>query len=176
MVRRNESFALHLGPANRRDIVREAGFRAPSGHPERCLVCISLILLCRAWSKLDVQVLVCNWVGDPFKAWVAGSSPAALTKISRYLADFGRAAPPNTQSKRDSSFYAVAATCRAFNLSRNPDGSTPSLRRPTLLDSIFSRPLSHNAFTNLVDFVFVVFCISVKERLNLHSRDRTAAT
>ena len=27
----------------------------------------------------------------PFKAWVAGSSPAALTKISKYLADFGRA-------------------------------------------------------------------------------------
>ena len=26
----------------------------------------------------------------PFKAWVAGSSPAALTKISKYLADFGR--------------------------------------------------------------------------------------
>src|SRR6266851_795309 len=26
----------------------------------------------------------------PFKAWVAGSSPAALTKISRYLEDFGR--------------------------------------------------------------------------------------
>src|ERR1700733_9114765 len=25
----------------------------------------------------------------PFKAWVAGSSPAALTKISRYLLDFG---------------------------------------------------------------------------------------
>ena len=26
-----------------------------------------------------MQVVVCNWVGDPFKAWVAGSSPAALT-------------------------------------------------------------------------------------------------
>jgi len=69
-------------PANRRDLVREAGFRAPSGHPDRCLVGISLILLRRAWSKLDVQVVVGNCVGDPFKAWVAGSSPAALTKIS----------------------------------------------------------------------------------------------
>jgi len=27
-----------------------------------------------------VQVVVRNWVGDPFKAWVAGSNPAALTK------------------------------------------------------------------------------------------------
>ena len=26
----------------------------------------------------------------PFKAWVAGSNPAALTMISKYLADFGR--------------------------------------------------------------------------------------
>ena len=39
-----------------------------------------------------MQVVVCNWVGDPFKAWVAGSSPAALTKISKYLADLGRVA------------------------------------------------------------------------------------
>ena len=52
---------------------------APSGHPGRCLIRISLILLRREWSKLDVQVVVCNWVGDPFKAWVAGSNPAALT-------------------------------------------------------------------------------------------------
>ena len=59
--------------------------RAPSGHPERCLVCISLILLSRAWSKLDVQVIVCNWFGDPFKAWVAGSSPAALTIDPKFL-------------------------------------------------------------------------------------------
>jgi len=44
-----------------------------------------LILLCRAWSKLDVQVVVCNWVGDPFKAWVAGSNPAALTKFCKHL-------------------------------------------------------------------------------------------
>jgi hypothetical protein len=58
----------------------EGGLWAPSGHPDRCLVCIILILRCRAWSKLDVQVVVCNWVGDPFKAWVAGSNPAALTK------------------------------------------------------------------------------------------------
>jgi len=49
-----------------------------------------MILLRRAWSKLDVQVVVCNSVGDPFKAWVAGSNPAALTKISNQLADFGR--------------------------------------------------------------------------------------
>jgi hypothetical protein len=27
----------------------------------------------------------------PFKAWVAGSSPAALTRILKQLADFGRA-------------------------------------------------------------------------------------
>src|SRR5260370_13390845 len=68
-------------PVNRSEIVREAGFRAPSGHPDRCLVGISLILFCRAWSKLDVQVVVCNCVGDPFKAWVAGSNPAALTNL-----------------------------------------------------------------------------------------------
>ena len=66
----------------------EAGFQAPSGHPDRCLVGISLILLCRAWSKLGVQVVVCNWFGDPFKAWVAGSSPAALTTIHPYLRPF----------------------------------------------------------------------------------------
>ena len=53
--------------------------RPDSGHPDRCLVGISLILSCRAWSKLDVQVVVCNCVGDPFEAWVAGSNPAALT-------------------------------------------------------------------------------------------------
>src|SRR5580658_8825629 len=27
----------------------------------------------------------------PFKAWVEGSNPSALTKILKYLADFGRA-------------------------------------------------------------------------------------
>ncbi len=70
-------------------IPSEAGFRAPSGHPDRCLVGISLILLCRAWSKLDVQVVVCVWVGDPFKAWVAGSSPAALTRVFNDLAVAG---------------------------------------------------------------------------------------
>ena len=59
---------------------------APSGHPGRCLIRISLILLRREWSKLDVQVVVCNWVGDPFKAWVAGSSPAALTIFFNRLA------------------------------------------------------------------------------------------
>jgi hypothetical protein len=32
--------------------------------------------------KVDVQVVVCNCVGDPLKAWVAGSGPAALTKYS----------------------------------------------------------------------------------------------
>ena len=82
MVRRNDSLRFTEDPANRSDTVREAGFRAPSGHPDRCLVGISLILLCRAWNKLDVQVVVCNCVGDPFKAWVAGSSPAALTIFS----------------------------------------------------------------------------------------------
>jgi hypothetical protein len=58
-------------PADRSDIVGEAGFRAPSGHPDRRLVSISLILLCRAWSELDAHVVVCNCVGDPFKAWVS---------------------------------------------------------------------------------------------------------
>ena len=28
----------------------------------------------------------------PFKAWVAGSSPAALTRFSKYVVDFGRVA------------------------------------------------------------------------------------
>ena len=51
--------------------------RPDSGHPPGTqtdvFVGILLILLCRAWSKLDVQVVVCNWVDDPIKAWVAGS-------------------------------------------------------------------------------------------------------
>jgi len=29
-----------------------------------------MILLRRAWSKLDVQVVVSIWFGDPFKEWV----------------------------------------------------------------------------------------------------------
>jgi hypothetical protein len=62
-----------------------AGFRAPTGHPDQCFVGISSILLCRAWSKLDMQVVVCNCSGDPFKAWVAGSIPAALAKIFQSL-------------------------------------------------------------------------------------------
>jgi hypothetical protein len=37
-----------------------------------------------------VQVVVAKWVGDSFKAWVAGSSPAALTKISRHSALFAK--------------------------------------------------------------------------------------
>ena len=49
----------------------EAESRAPSGHPDRCLVRISLILFCRVWSKLDAQVVVCVKVGDPSKAWVS---------------------------------------------------------------------------------------------------------
>ena len=32
-----------------------------------------------------MQVVVCNCVGDPFKAWVAGSSPAALTRLFKQL-------------------------------------------------------------------------------------------
>lgn len=28
-----------------------------------------------------MQVVVGNWVGDPFKAWVAGSGPATLTNV-----------------------------------------------------------------------------------------------
>jgi hypothetical protein len=82
MVRRNDSFALQ-----RIEQTEVALFERPdSGHPDRCLVGISLILLCRAWSKLDVQVVVCNWVGDPFKAWVfrffldlPGTQPSAPT-------------------------------------------------------------------------------------------------
>ena len=58
--------------------------RAPSGHPDDCPVRICLILLKRVWSKLDVHVIVCEYVGAPFKAWVAGSSPAALTKLHRF--------------------------------------------------------------------------------------------
>jgi hypothetical protein len=57
-------------------------FWAPSGHPDRRLVCISLIFLCIAWSKLDVQIVVAIQFGDPFKAWVEGSSPSALTKLT----------------------------------------------------------------------------------------------
>jgi predicted signal transduction protein with EAL and GGDEF domain len=34
-------------------------FWAPSGHLHGCLDRICLILLCRAWSKLDVQVVYC---------------------------------------------------------------------------------------------------------------------
>ena len=29
-----------------------------SRHPDKVVVCICLILLCRAWSKLDVQVVI----------------------------------------------------------------------------------------------------------------------
>ena len=36
----------------------------------------------------------------PFKAWVAGSSPAALTKILKYLADFGRVGFGHPQTPR----------------------------------------------------------------------------
>src|ERR1039458_6311858 len=91
MVRRNESFALQRIQQTEVTLFEKAGFRAPSGHPDRCLVGISLILLCRAWSKLDVQVVVCNWVGDPFKAWVAGSSPAALTSsFNHWAVQFSR--------------------------------------------------------------------------------------
>jgi hypothetical protein len=83
MVRRNDSFALQ-----RLQQAEVTLFERPdSGHPDRCLVGISLILLCRAWSKLDVQIVVCNCVGDPFKAWVAGSSPAALTSVFAVLDD-----------------------------------------------------------------------------------------
>jgi hypothetical protein len=32
---------------------------APAGHPDGRPVCIRLILLCRTWSKVDVQVVVC---------------------------------------------------------------------------------------------------------------------
>jgi len=45
--------------------------RAPSGHPDQCLACISLNLLRRAWSKLVVQVVVSVYFGDPSKAWVS---------------------------------------------------------------------------------------------------------
>jgi len=45
--------------------------RAPSGHPDNCLVCISLTLLRRVWSKLAVQVVVKIWFSGPSKAWVS---------------------------------------------------------------------------------------------------------
>ncbi len=62
-----------------------------------------------------MQVVICNWVGDPFKAWVAGSSLAALTKISKYFSGFGRAVfGPTPPSKRDSGFYAVSITPRTL--------------------------------------------------------------
>jgi hypothetical protein len=62
-------------PANRSDIVREAPVRAPSEHTDQCLVGLSLILWCRIWSKLDLQVVVCmGWL--LFKEWVGGSHPA----------------------------------------------------------------------------------------------------
>src|SRR4029077_13171961 len=78
----------------------ERSVGAPSGHPDGCLVRICLILLCRAWRKLDVQVVVCDWVGAPFKAWVAGSNPAALTKN-----------PLFTEARRQPTLYiAVRAT------------------------------------------------------------------
>ena len=54
MVRRNDSFALL-----RTQQTKVTLFEKPdSGHPDRCLIRISLILLCRAWTKLDVQVIV----------------------------------------------------------------------------------------------------------------------
>ena len=81
MVRRNESFALQRIQQTEVTLFEKAGFRAPSGHPDRCLVGISLILLCRAWSKLDAQVVVEIKFGDPFKAWVDGSSADALAWI-----------------------------------------------------------------------------------------------
>jgi tetratricopeptide (TPR) repeat protein len=40
------------------EIVGEIRFWAPSDHRDRSLVCISLILRCHAWSKLDAQVIV----------------------------------------------------------------------------------------------------------------------
>src|ERR1700691_2169022 len=48
------------GSSRSKSVVCDTGFWAPSGHPDQCHVCISLILLCRAWSKLDVQVIVWN--------------------------------------------------------------------------------------------------------------------
>jgi len=77
MVRRNDCFALQRIQQTEVTMFE----RADSG-TQTMFVGISLILLCRAWSKLDVQVIVCNCVGDPFKAWVAGSIPAALTIAS----------------------------------------------------------------------------------------------
>jgi hypothetical protein len=65
---------------------RPGTLRAP--RPMSCWHLIDFlvsILLRRAWSKLDLQVLVCNWVGDPSEALVAGSNPAAPAKISKYL-------------------------------------------------------------------------------------------
>jgi hypothetical protein len=60
MVRRNDSFALQSIQQG-----EVKSFERPdSGHPPDTqtdvLFGISLILLCRAWSKLDVQVVDCQ--------------------------------------------------------------------------------------------------------------------
>jgi hypothetical protein len=47
----------------------------------------------------------------PFKAWVAGSNPAALTKISKHFADFGRvdfSTPRTPHTSEGPVFCAVA--------------------------------------------------------------------
>ena len=58
----------------------------------------------------------------PFKAWVAGSNPAALTRTSKSLGDFGQfrfRPPPVTQNRRHADSNAVAVTRIAFNFSAN---------------------------------------------------------
>jgi hypothetical protein len=112
MVRRNDSFALQRIQQTEVTLFERPDSRAPFGHPDRCLVGISLILLCPAWSKLDVQVVVCDWLGNPFKAWVAGSSPAALTSIIKQSVAFcfglGRNVGRNLLPPReDCSFIAL---------------------------------------------------------------------
>jgi hypothetical protein len=70
-------------PASRSDMVGEAGFRVLSGRPDRCLVGISLILLDRAWSKLDERIVVVG-LEILLRHGVEGSNPSALTDFKDY--------------------------------------------------------------------------------------------
>src|ERR1700688_2856238 len=54
----------------------------------------------------------------PFKAWVAGSSPAALTRISRYLVDFGRVDFGHRRTPRPERFLRSWGVASGFQLLR----------------------------------------------------------
>jgi hypothetical protein len=64
------------------------------GHPAVSLGLRAYALRETLWIVLDLKEVgrVAQLVEQcPFKAWVAGSSPAALTTISKYLVNIGRA-------------------------------------------------------------------------------------